>query len=114
MAATVQYQSYQQCVEALRRANEVRSANGLLKRAIRAGSVSAADVLLNPPVEALSMPIAALLMAVPRFGEARVSRLLRPLHISPQRRIGRLTERERQVLAAAVDGKIQSRVATKA
>lgn len=107
MAATVPHRSPEQYMAALRRANEIRGANGRLKRAVKAGDVSAADVLLDPPESALSMPIGALLLCVSHCGEVKMSRLLRPLHISPQRRIGRLTERERRLLAAALGGMIR-------
>jgi hypothetical protein len=104
MAATAE-----QCMAALARANEIRLANSQLKRQIRAGVVAAADVLRDPPAEALSMPIGALLMAVPRVGDVRMSVLLRRHRVSPTRRIDRLTERERLSLASALSGTIPCR-----
>lgn len=94
---------------ALARANEIRTANAQLMRAIRGGAVTAADVLRNPPEATLSMPIGRLLMSVPRVGDARMSALLRRLQISPTRRVGRLTERERHALATALGGTIRCR-----
>jgi hypothetical protein len=99
----------EQYMKALERANEIRIANALLKHAIRAGMVDAADVLRDPPAEALSMPIGALLMAVPRVGDVRMSVLLRRHRVSPTRRIDRLTERERLSLASALSGTIPCR-----
>lgn len=104
MTATVE-----QSMAALARANEIRTANAQLKRAIREGAVDPADVLRDPPSEAWSMPIGALLMAVPRVGETRMSALLRRHHVSPTRRIDRLTERERLSLASALGGTIPCR-----
>ena len=46
-----------QRMRALERANAVRLARAELKRRIAEGEASAADVLLNPPTEALSWAI---------------------------------------------------------
>lgn len=89
-----------QHLRALARANEVRLARAELKRRVADGEVSVADVILECPWEAESMPIADLLTAQRRWGTTRCRKFLRSLHISENRTIGSMTERQRRTLAA--------------
>ncbi|HEV2075550.1 MAG TPA: hypothetical protein VGR10_04880 [Thermoleophilaceae bacterium] len=85
---------------ALEHANRVRLARADLKRRIGAGSLTAAAVLADPPPEVQSMSISELLMSQRRWGRARCRRLLVPLGIPENKRVGTLTDRQRSVLSA--------------
>lgn len=92
-----------QHMRALRRANEVTTARAALKRNIRDGHITAAEVVLAPPPEALRMTVADLLRSQKRWGTDRVSGVLGRVGVSEMRAVGALTERQRGVLAAALD-----------
>jgi hypothetical protein len=91
-----------QRLRALERANQVRLARATLKRSIALGSVSAADVLLSCPREASSWPIGELLMSQRRWGTTRCRKFLARNQIVETKPIGTLTERQRLILAAAL------------
>jgi len=88
-----------QRMRALERANAVRLARAELKRRIAEGEASAADVLLNPPTEALSWAIGELLMSQRRWGSTKCRKFLSRYHISETKALGGLTERQRRLLA---------------
>lgn len=92
-----------QRLRALERANEVRLARASLKRRIALGDVSAAEVLLTCPTEASSWQIGDLLMSQRRWGTTRCRKFLSRNHIVETKPIGKLTERQRRVLAEALD-----------
>jgi hypothetical protein len=89
-----------QRMRALERANAVRLARAQLKRQIAHGRMSAADVLLELPSEAMSWSVGELLMSQRRWGCNRTRKLLSGLQISENRHLGALTERQRRLLAA--------------
>jgi hypothetical protein len=89
-----------QRMRALERANAVRLARAQLKREIARGRLSAADVLLQLPSEAMSWSVGELLMSQRRWGCNRTRKLLCGLQISENRHLGALTERQRRLLAA--------------
>ena len=93
-----------QHMQALNIANSTRIARCDLKRQIRAGVKSAADVLTTPPPEAMTMSVLELLQAQHRWGRTRALRLLRAAAMSETRRIGELTERQRFSLALYLSG----------
>jgi hypothetical protein len=88
-----------QRLRALERANEVRLARAELKRRIAQGRVSAADVILASPPEALSWQVGELLMSQRRWGSTRCRKFLGRNQISEIKEIGKLTERQRLLLA---------------
>jgi hypothetical protein len=87
-----------QYMRALERANEVRLARAELKRRIAIGEIGVADVILDCPWEARSMPVAGLLMSQHRWGEARCRRFLAQIPMSEQKTIESMTERQRHTL----------------
>jgi len=88
-----------QRLRALERANEVRLARAGLKRRIADGEVTAATVIRECPWEAASWSIAELLMSQRRWGSTRCRRFLRRNEISELKPVGKLTERQRRLLA---------------
>ncbi len=91
-----------QRVRALRLANEVRCARARLKRRVAAGEVGAAEVIEHSPSEARGMALAELLASQRQWGNQRTRRLLRRVGLQEQRRLSQLTERQRQLLIAAL------------
>jgi hypothetical protein len=97
-----------QHMQALARANEVRLARAELKRQIAAGRVSVSEVVLACPWETESMPLIELLSAQRRWGRARSRKLIVQTGLSENKHIGTLTERQRRLLAAALEAKVRS------
>lgn len=95
----------QQHMRALARANEVRLARAALKREIAAGSRSALEVVREVPWEAESMAVGELLAAQRRWGKARSRKLINSAGLKETKEVGALTERQRRVLAGALEAK---------
>lgn len=93
-----------QRLRALERANEVRLARAELKRRIADGEISAAQVILDPPQEACSWPIADLLMTQRRWGVTRCRKFLLHHQVSETKPLGSLTQRQRRLLASELSG----------
>jgi len=89
-----------QPLRALQHANRVRSARARMKRAIAAGELSVAEVIVECPPYVETMAIADLLMCQRHWGETRCRRLLAEVGVSERRPVGSLTQRQRLVLAA--------------
>jgi hypothetical protein len=91
-----------QRLAALERANQVRLARASLKRRIAVGEVAAADVLLTCPPETSSWPIGELLMSQRRWGSSRCRKFLARNQLVETKPIGKLTERQRRMLASSL------------
>lgn len=89
-----------QHLRALARANEVRLARAELKRRVADGEVSVADIVLDCPWEATSMPVAELLMSQRRWGVNRCRRVLQAIPVPENKPVGAMTDRQRHELAA--------------
>ena len=96
-----------QHMQALAQANRVRLARAELKRQIAAGHRSAVEVVLECPWEAESMSVAELLCSQRRWGRARSRKLISSVDISlsENKHLGTLTERQRRLLAGALEAK---------
>ena len=88
-----------QRLQALERANEIRLARAELKRRIGRGSISAAELILDPPCEARSWAIGELLLSQRRWGSTRCRKFLVRNQISETKQVGALTLRQRRLLA---------------
>jgi hypothetical protein len=91
-------------MRALDRANRVRLARAELKREIAEGSRTVADVILECPWESESMTISDLLMSQHRWGRTRCRRFLAQIPMSETKSIGSMTQRQRESLAAHLNG----------
>ena len=89
-----------QHLRALARANEVRLARAELKRRVADGEVDVAEVVLDCPWEAESMPVAELLMSQRRWGVNRCRRTLQAIPVPAHKPVGAMTERQRRELAS--------------
>lgn len=86
--------SLEQRMDALQRANQIRSYRAQLKRDIKAGRVSIHDLFLNPPPLIETMKVFDLLMSTPKYGRVKVNKILVTCRISPSKTIGGLSERQ--------------------
>lgn len=103
MSETVMMTPEPQRLRALERANTVRLARAELKRRIAEGEASAAEVILEPPDEAVSWAIGELLMSQRRWGATRCRKFLARNHISETKPVGALTERQRRLIASELE-----------
>jgi hypothetical protein len=86
-------------LRALERANEVRRARAELRRRIADGDVSAGEIILAPPGEASSWTVLELLISQRHWGRAKARKFLLLNQIDELKPIGKLTERQRRLLA---------------
>jgi hypothetical protein len=91
-----------QRMQALERANQVRTARAALKREVTSGQRDAAEVISQCPSEAQTMPIFELLAAQRRWGSARTRRFLSAYRVNERKGIGTLTERQVKMLVGAL------------
>ena len=89
-----------QRMEALQRANDVRSRRAQLKRDLKAGRQPIDRLLLEPPEFLETAKVFALLLAVPKYGRVKVNKILTQCRVSPSKTIGGLSERQRRELVA--------------
>lgn len=82
-------------MEALARANEIRSLRAQLKKDIKAGTVQLADVIAAPPDYVATAKVYDMLIAVPKYGKVKAGRFLTHCRISQGKTIGGLSERQR-------------------
>ncbi|MDQ6822468.1 MAG: hypothetical protein M3076_19390 [Actinomycetota bacterium] len=87
-----------QRMDALARANDVRSRRAKLKRDLKAGRQPIHELLLEPPEYLETAKVFDLLLAVPKYGRVKVNKILSQCRISPSKTIGGLSERQRREL----------------
>jgi hypothetical protein len=85
-------------MEALQRANDIRSRRAQLKRDLKAGRASIHQLLLEPPAYLETAKVFDMLLAVPKYGRVKVNKILQQCRISPSKTIGGLSERQRSEL----------------
>jgi hypothetical protein len=90
--------SLDQRMEALRRANDIRSARAQMKRDLKAGKTKIQTLLRDPPEYVLTAKVFDMLLAVPKYGRVKTNRILNQCRISPSKTIGGLSERQRAEL----------------
>lgn len=86
--------SLQQQMDALQRANLVRTRRADTKKAIGWRFVSAHELLAAPPEFMESMKVFDLLLAMPKVGRVKANKLLRVCGVSPSKTLGGLTDRQ--------------------
>jgi hypothetical protein len=109
-ASTLAAAPMPQHLQALAHANRVRLARAELKRQIAGGSANAATVVRECPWEAETMTVGELLRSQRRWGRTRTRKFLFPLSLNENRELGRLTERQRKILAAELASKSPGRI----
>ncbi|MDQ2675477.1 MAG: hypothetical protein M3Y34_01595 [Actinomycetota bacterium] len=92
-----------QHMQALAEANRVRLARAQLKREVGAGEVDTAAIVRECPWQAETMTVGELLRSQRRWGRTRSRKFLAALTLNENRELGRLTMRQRQMLAAELE-----------
>jgi hypothetical protein len=89
-------------MESLAKANAVRFKRLVIKQRVVRGDLSVADVLLDLPAEVQTLAIGEMLQWQRRWGDTRTRQFLGQLCVSETKQTGRLTDRQRQVMAGAL------------
>jgi hypothetical protein len=90
--------SLTQRLDALERANIVRTRRAQLKRDLKSGRSSIHTLLTEPPEYIETAKVFDMLLAVPKYGRVKVNKVLTQCRISPSKTIGGLSERQRDEL----------------
>lgn len=90
--------SLNQRMDALARANRIRTERARLKRELKAGRISIHALLREPPEYVETAKVFDMLLAVPKYGRVKVNKILATCRISPSKTIGGLSERQRSEL----------------
>jgi hypothetical protein len=90
--------SLAQRMDALQRANEIRSRRAQLKRDLKGSRVTIQSLLTDPPEWVETAKVFDMLLAVPKYGRVKVNKILVQCRISPSKTIGGLSQRQRAEL----------------
>jgi len=85
-------------MDALQRANVIRTRRAQLKKDLKAGRVSIHTLLNEPPEYVETAKVFDMLLAVPKYGRVKANKVLQQCRISPSKTIGGLSERQRTEL----------------
>lgn len=88
----------EQRLEALRRANDIRSQRARLKKDLKQGTIKIDKILADPPEYIKTAKVVDVLLAVPNCGKVKSSKVLNHCRISPNKTVGGLSERQRREL----------------
>ena len=92
--------SLNQRMDALQKANVIRTRRAQLKRDLKAGRLSIHALLLKPPEYVETAKVFDMLLAVPKYGRVKVNKVLQLCRISPSKTIGGLSPRQRTELVS--------------
>lgn len=92
--------SLTQRLDALERANRVRTERAQLKKDLKGGRSSIHSLLLDPPEFVATAKVIDMLLAVPKYGRVKAGKVLQQCRISPSKTIGGLSERQRAELVS--------------
>jgi len=87
--------SLTQRLDALDRANIVRTKRMKLKRDLKGRRTTLQALIQTPPDYILSMKLFDLVLAAPKYGRVKTNKVLTQCRIAPSKTIGGLTERQR-------------------
>ena len=108
-AASTAVPAAPQHMQALAHANRVRLARASLKRSVLSGQLEVVKVIRTCPWEVETMTIGELLRSQRRWGRTRVRKFLTSLALNENRELGRLTDRQRNLLTAELQAKALTR-----
>jgi hypothetical protein len=110
MSATVKQintapaRSLDQRMEALQRANQVRSKRAALKADLKRGKASIVTVLGDPPEFLATAKVIDVLMAAPKCGRVKSAKIMEMCRVSQSKTVGGLSDRQRRELLAFFGG----------
>lgn len=88
----------EQRLEALRRANDIRSRRARLKKDLKQSNIKIEEILVDPPEFIKTAKVVDVLLAVPNCGKVKSIKVLNHCRISPNKTVGGLSERQRREL----------------
>jgi len=91
-------------MEALNRANSIRTERARLKDLLKKGEARIEEILVEPPEYVHTAKVFDLIMAVPKFGRVKTSRILERCRVSPSKTVIGLTPRQRRELVDHLRG----------
>jgi hypothetical protein len=91
-------------MEALQRANGIRSQRALLKQQLKKGEVNVCDVLSDPPEYLFTAKVFDIIMAVPKYGRVKTTKILERCRVSTSKTVIGLTPRQRRELVEYLRG----------
>jgi hypothetical protein len=94
----------QQRMEALQRANDIRSERARLKGSLKSGGIQVADILNDPPEYLHTAKVFDLILAVPKYGRVKTGKILERCRVSPSKTVIGLTPRQRRELVELLKG----------
>jgi guanylate kinase len=102
---TVPIRTEEQRASALLQAMEVRRQRAALRLALKAGQASGAAIIRSAGLsgEWQGVRVRWLLESLPRIGPARADSIMRMLGVAETRRLGGLTDRQRDELIGAIE-----------
>ena len=92
--------SLNQRMDALARANRIRTERARMKRELKAGRLSIHTILLEPPEYIETAKVFDMMLAVPKYGRVKVNKILAHCRIAPSKTIGGLSDRQRSELVS--------------
>jgi hypothetical protein len=94
--------SLDQRMDALQRANHVRSQRAALKTALKTGDTCITVIIQQPPEFLLTAKVLDLIMAAPKYGRVKAGKVMERCRVSPSKTVGGLSERQRRELVEAL------------
>lgn len=92
-----------QRMEALQKANAIRSQRAQLKKELKNGELEIVAVLQAPPEFLRTAKVMDLLLVVPKFGRVKAARVLTRCRISQAKTVGGLSDRQRAELCETLE-----------
>ncbi len=93
-------------MEALERANHIRTRRAQLKRDLRSGKARIDQLLESPPDYLETAKVFDMLLAVPKYGRVKANKVLQQVRISPSKTIGGLSDRQRTELVSLLRARL--------
>jgi hypothetical protein len=91
--------SLDQRMAALEIANEARVLRAQLKRDLKVGRASIGELLLDPPAFVQTAKVFDMLLALPKVGRVKATKIMNNCRVSPNKTFGGLSDRQRAELA---------------
>ena len=107
-SAQTPVRSPSQRMEALQKANAIRSQRAQLKKELKSGELEIVAVLKDPPEFLKTAKVMDLLLVVPKFGRVKAARVLTRCRISQAKTVGGLSERQRAELCETLEKRVSS------
>ncbi|MCL6106256.1 MAG: hypothetical protein M1309_02760 [Actinobacteria bacterium] len=99
-ASATPIRTLEQRLDALGRANAIRSKRAQLKKDLKKGITQIDQILADPPEFIRTAKVVDVLLSVPNCGKVKSAKVLNHCRISSNKTVGGLSERQRRELVA--------------